>query len=57
MPSERMEDSRPWEDPSRTHARNALKLLMNLHEDFGSPNAPAGFKPFGKWAKKTEEAQ
>lgn len=54
MPSERMEDSRPWEDPSRTHARRAMKLLMQMHEDFGSPTPPAGFRPFGKWAKQEQ---
>ncbi|PWN38837.1 mitochondrial carrier [Ceraceosorus guamensis] len=37
---------RPWEDPSRTHARNAMRLLLDMHEDFGSPIPPQGFKPW-----------
>lgn len=39
-------NNRPWEDPSRQHARNAMRLLMQLHDDFGSPTPPSGFKPF-----------
>jgi solute carrier family 25 aspartate/glutamate transporter 12/13 len=40
--------SRPWEDPSRGHARNAMRLLLEMHEDFGSPTPPQGFQPFAK---------
>ncbi|CAO1621451.1 unnamed protein product [Parajaminaea phylloscopi] len=36
-------DSRPWEDPAREHARNAMKLLIKLHDDFGSATPPAGY--------------
>lgn len=36
-------DARPWEDPAREHARNAMKLLMKLHDDFGPSTAPEGF--------------
>ncbi|GAC98922.1 hypothetical protein PHSY_006517 [Pseudozyma hubeiensis SY62] len=32
-----MRDGVPGEDPSRTHARRALQLLLELHEDFGRP--------------------
>jgi solute carrier family 25 aspartate/glutamate transporter 12/13 len=38
-------DSRPWEDPSRQHARNAMRLLMQMHDDFGSATPPSGYKP------------
>ena len=37
--------SRPWEDPSRQRARNAMKLLMQMHDDFGSATPPSGYKP------------
>lgn len=37
------DNSRPWEDPSRQHARNAMRLLMQLHDDFGSNTPPSGF--------------
>ncbi|KAK0519992.1 mitochondrial aspartate-glutamate transporter agc1 [Tilletia horrida] len=36
-------DARPWEDPARQHARTALHLLSQMHEDFGNPTAPAGW--------------
>lgn len=37
------EGMRPWEDPARQHARNAMKLLIKLHDDFGSATPPAGY--------------
>ncbi len=39
--------SRPWEDPAREHARRAIRLLLEMHEDFGSKQAPQGFKAPG----------
>lgn len=39
---------RPWEDPSRQHARNAMRLLMQMHDDFGSATPPSGYKPAAK---------
>ncbi|SPO32072.1 related to calcium-binding mitochondrial carrier protein [Ustilago trichophora] len=32
-----LRDGVPGEDPSRTHARRALQLLIEMHEDFGRP--------------------
>lgn len=32
-----LRDGVPGEDPSRTHARRALQLLVEMHEDFGRP--------------------
>ncbi|EST05704.1 Mitochondrial substrate/solute carrier [Kalmanozyma brasiliensis GHG001] len=32
-----LRDGVPGEDPSRTHARRALQLLLEMHEDFGRP--------------------
>lgn len=34
-------DGVPGEDPLRTHARRALQLLLEMHEDFGRPPASA----------------
>lgn len=39
------DNSRPWEDPSRQHARNAMRLLMQMHDDFGSATPPSGYTP------------
>lgn len=40
-----LRDGVPGEDPSRTHARRALQLLLEMHEDFGRPApAPAAAK-------------
>ncbi|KAN0060142.1 mitochondrial aspartate-glutamate transporter agc1 [Thecaphora frezii] len=35
-----LRDGVPGEDPSRTHARRALQLLLEMHEDFGRPSTP-----------------
>lgn len=32
-----LKDGVPHEDPSRTHARRALQLLLEMHDDFGQP--------------------
>ncbi|SNX83708.1 related to calcium-binding mitochondrial carrier protein [Melanopsichium pennsylvanicum] len=36
-----LSDGVPGEDPSRTHARRALQLLIEMHEDFGRPPPPS----------------
>ncbi|TKY87655.1 hypothetical protein EX895_003236 [Sporisorium graminicola] len=36
-----LRDGVPGEDPSRTHARRALQLLIEMHEDFGRPPSNA----------------
>lgn len=40
-----MHDGVPGEDPSRTHARRALQLLVEMHEDFGRPPSPTSVLP------------
>ncbi|EPQ30021.1 uncharacterized protein PFL1_02694 [Pseudozyma flocculosa PF-1] len=39
-----LRDGVPGEDPSRTHARRALQLLLEMHEDFGRPPAASSAK-------------
>jgi len=50
-------DARPWEDPARQHARTALHLLSQMHEDFGNPTAPAGWTASGSGASTVGVAQ
>lgn len=51
------EGGRPWEDPARQHARNAMKLLIKLHDDFGSNTPPAGYSSAPAPAPAQEQQQ